>query len=517
MPRVGFVETQEAAIGIVGKLGDTHPTSLSTLYNWALTLDEKGDFSSAVPLYLHELDHAVYPTAEQRLERMKQLSERMRKLGMLQEARDLRARMRIAGAFGGLISASLWILAAKTCASAVVYTSLYTVPSIIVLVGIVLLVAGSVQGGLICCLVGVLLFTLVMWCWARYIPFTIEVAQMVAAAFSENLEMVAISAFGGLLGPIWVILVVVAYAACELKLTGNLSDGEGKESSDAFYPFFFVCVWGSGVIQNICHVAYCGVFSRWYYEEEGAPLLKSLQVALGTSFGSICQGTLIIAAISTVETAVRSSRRQAQQDGNMVGCVISLVLECFLSCIGDLMEYFNQWVFVLCAIRGGTFCDSVKGTCAMISCSGMKAVIGDLLIDRVVMLGSILSAIAGAGLAALAACLAATDAGQQLSKADIIGLCSLLGSLTGLISGSSSDAPLSAPIEVPYQELRQVKAELQRFDEQTQLDVKEFRHRIAEAERELSGLLRSTAEFRKEVDEGEAKWHKHQSYKKACD
>eukprot|EP00913_Durusdinium_trenchii_P034845 g32594.t1 len=53
--------------------------------------------------------------------------------------------------------------------------------------------------------------------------------------------------------------------------------------------------------------------------------------------------------------------------------------------------------------------------------------------------------------------------------------------------GSSSDAPLSAPIEVPYQELRQVKAELQRFDEQTQLDVKEFRHRIAEAERELSG------------------------------
>lgn len=205
----------------------------------------------------------------------------------------------IAGAFGGLISASLWILAAKTCASAVVYTSLYTVPSIIVLVGIVLLVAGSVQGGLICCLVGVLLFMLVMWCWARYIPFTIEVAQMVAAAFSENLEMVAISAFGGLLGPIWVILVVVAYAACELKLTGNLSDGEGKESSDAFYPFFFVCVWGSGVIQNICHVAYCGVFSRWYYEEEGAPLLKSLQVRLLKSPGIILVDPLTKIAVGS--------------------------------------------------------------------------------------------------------------------------------------------------------------------------------------------------------------------------
>ncbi|CAK9087459.1 unnamed protein product [Durusdinium trenchii] len=102
MPRVGFVETQEAAIGILrtetdgGYQTNLHLTEsdcegLSTLYNWALTLDEKGDFSSAVPLYLHELDHAVYPTAEQRLERMKQLSERMRKLGMLQEVHRGRA------------------------------------------------------------------------------------------------------------------------------------------------------------------------------------------------------------------------------------------------------------------------------------------------------------------------------------------------------------------------------------------------------------------------------------------
>mmetsp|Transcript_52352 Transcript_52352/g.83576 ORF Transcript_52352/g.83576 Transcript_52352/m.83576 type:complete len:204 (-) Transcript_52352:86-697(-) len=84
---------KEAAAGIVEKLGDKHPTSVSTLYNWGLTLDEKGDFSSAVPLYLHELDHAVY-APEQRMERMKNLSERLRKVGMLQEARDLRVRMR---------------------------------------------------------------------------------------------------------------------------------------------------------------------------------------------------------------------------------------------------------------------------------------------------------------------------------------------------------------------------------------------------------------------------------------
>ncbi|CAJ1406936.1 unnamed protein product [Effrenium voratum] len=51
---------KEASIGIVEKLGDLHPTSLSTLYNWALTLDELGDSASALPLYLHELDHGPF-------------------------------------------------------------------------------------------------------------------------------------------------------------------------------------------------------------------------------------------------------------------------------------------------------------------------------------------------------------------------------------------------------------------------------------------------------------------------
>ncbi|CAL1151532.1 unnamed protein product [Cladocopium goreaui] len=87
------------------------------------------------------------------------------------------------------------------------------------------------------------------------------------------------------------------------------------------------------------------------------------------------------------------------------------------------------------------------------------------------------------------------------------------GTVLGPASSRGLD-PAKAAVVVPYHELRLVKEELREFDEQTQLDVREFRHRIAEAERELSGLLRSTAEFRKEVDDAEAKWHKHQDYKK---
>ncbi|CAE7678595.1 Nphp3 [Symbiodinium microadriaticum] len=85
---------KEASEGIVKKLGDAHPISLSTLYNWALTLDALGDFESAIPLYLHHLEHGQY-TPEQRIAAARQLSERLRRAGKLDEARELRRRMNI--------------------------------------------------------------------------------------------------------------------------------------------------------------------------------------------------------------------------------------------------------------------------------------------------------------------------------------------------------------------------------------------------------------------------------------
>eukprot|EP00438_Fugacium_kawagutii_P016720 Skav227664 [mRNA] locus=scaffold58:615270:615965:- [translate_table: standard] len=147
-------------------------------------------------------------------------------------------------------------------------------------------------------------------------------------------------------------------------------------------------------------MAYCGVFSRWYFSKEGPLLLPSVKVALGTSFGSICFGTFVVAAINAVQMLVRSVRVAAQEDGNIVGCIVALVLECIIDAIGDMLEYFNAWVYVQCAMRGGSFCESARATCAMISCNGLKAIIGDLLVDRVVLLGTLLSGLVGLGVGA---------------------------------------------------------------------------------------------------------------------
>ena len=57
--------------------------------------------------------------------------------------------------------------------------------------------------------------------------------------------------------------------------------------------FSVLLIWGSNVINLGCHTAYCGVFSRWYFSQEGLLLVDSLRVAAITSFGSVCFGAFI--------------------------------------------------------------------------------------------------------------------------------------------------------------------------------------------------------------------------------
>ena len=349
----------------------------------------------------------------------------------------------VAGAAGGLTLASMWIVLAQVCASTIVYFSLYAIPTLLLVAGVLALLAGSGNSGLLLCLVGGLSLA-VTKCWARYIPFTIEVIQMVSTAFSENSEMVAISAVGGLLGPVWFVLVALGYAACLSKLSGgSVGDGSDERHGGLGYLFLFVLIWGSGVIQNVCHVAYSGVFSRWYFEQRESPLVSSLYVATVTSFGSICFGTMTMAAIQTVEAIVQGVQEQAAEEGNVVLCVIALILQCIIACIGDLMEYFSQWVYVMCAIRGGSFCGSARGTCALFSCAGMKPIMGGLLIDPVVTLGCLFGGLGGMGFAAFAAFTRASGAGN-MSRADVIGLCAVLGLVSALISGAGGMAVLSS-------------------------------------------------------------------------
>ena len=144
----------------------------------------------------------------------------------------------------------------------------------------------------------------------------------------------------------------------------------------------------------------------------------------------------MVAAINALEMLIRSLRVAFQEDGNIVGCIIALILECIVSAIGDMLEYFNSWVYVQCAIRGGSFCESARASCAMIACNGIKGIIGDLLINSVVSLGARLSGLCGLAVGALIA-IAFTRAEIESSTSAVIASGLLGGLFGGLLTGGA--------------------------------------------------------------------------------
>merc|ERR1719444_130966 len=160
--------------------------------------------------------------------------------------------------------------------------------------------------------------------------------------------------------------------------------------------------------------------------------------------------------VRALEAVIRRARRDAQQDGNAVCCVVLLLLECVVSCIGDILEYFSEWAYVQCAVRGASFVEAARITYCMMTCANVYFVVQDLLINSVVNLGALFSG--AVGCAAGAGTGFAVD-GQQVAVAGgIIGLWAGLiagGSAVGVLSsGTKTILALWAENPVPLQQRR---------------------------------------------------------------
>ena len=70
-----------------------------------------------------------------------------------------------------------------------------------------------IRGGVVAILLGLCQLSCVMCCWARYIPFTIEVVGMVADVSNENPCMIFVSLMGGFLGAAWLVLLAVGFCS----------------------------------------------------------------------------------------------------------------------------------------------------------------------------------------------------------------------------------------------------------------------------------------------------------------
>jgi len=171
--------------------------------------------------------------------------------------------------------------------------------------------------------------------------------------------------------------------------------------SSVFLPLalylIFSFYWVSEVFKNIVHVSVSGVVATVYFMADMMPenpTLGAFKRSITSSFGSICLGSLIVAALKTLRTLIRMMRSENNN-------ILLFCADCLLGCIDSLVQYFNHYAFCQVAIYGKTFVEAAKSTWDLIKQSGLEAIANDNLVDGVLWIGIFFNAVLTAALGVL--------------------------------------------------------------------------------------------------------------------
>ena len=106
------------------------------------------------------------------------------------------------------------------------------------------------------------------------------------------------------------------------------------------------------VFQNIIHVTIAGVVSTWWFVPQDANSCCSTAIqdsfvrATTTSFGSICFGSLLVAIVTTLKALVENVRQQDNSERDGCEAFLLCIVDCLLSCLEDMLEYFNKFAYI---------------------------------------------------------------------------------------------------------------------------------------------------------------------------
>jgi len=281
----------------------------------------------------------------------------------------------------------------------VVWTSIILGPCLLIFSGAYVMSQGWPMPGAVGALkvcIGVCLLACVICCYKDFIPLTVLLLRTVIHVVEVHPSMMVLCVVSGLIAAAWSLACFTCLLGSTIVDEEMASLVKSKVSASPMkalliFLFVLVYIWGQLVSMNTAHTACAGVYGRWYFQKDaGAPVLNSLRVAWTTSFGSICYGSFIVALVRAVQAVVRALRKEAEEDGNIVLCIVLRIIECMIDCAGDIIEGITEWAYIQCAVRGVGFCDACWATFAVWVHSSVDAVVAALLIDLVPFLGALL-------------------------------------------------------------------------------------------------------------------------------
>ena len=118
-----------------------------------------------------------------------------------------------------------------------------------------------------------------------------------------------------------------------------------------------------------------------------------------SSFGSICFGSLLNAIIMTLRYLATNAREHARDNNQECAVFLACIAQCILSCLQDIIEYFNQWAYIFVGVYGTSYLESGKMVFELFMARGFTSIISTDLVSYflfcIVFISGVLSGLIG--------------------------------------------------------------------------------------------------------------------------
>lgn len=64
------------------------------------------------------------------------------------------------------------------------------------------------------------------------------------------------------------------------------------------------------------------------------------------SFGSIAEGSLIVAILDMIKAALNIIYNEQASSGDAIGACVACCASCILGCVRGLVDYFNRYAYI---------------------------------------------------------------------------------------------------------------------------------------------------------------------------
>ncbi|GAQ80755.1 hypothetical protein KFL_000610330 [Klebsormidium nitens] len=211
------------------------------------------------------------------------------------------------------------------------------------------------------------------------LPFTALVIQKAVDLVGDFPSTLYVAFLVGVVSLAWLALWTFGAA-------GTIALSSEKHRWAKLFLLSVSLLWTAVVAHNVVHVAAACAFAQWFLAGgEGQPpehrSSRGLVVALTSSFGSVCFGSLLSPPVRTLRWLARGLRGRMRSNECMLCC-----LDCYLGLLEGFVRIFNKYAYVHMAIGGKGFNRASTDAWERFQLTGVEALVAQDLSGAVLLL-----------------------------------------------------------------------------------------------------------------------------------